>query len=101
MRAPDGWAVAVRRPDGVIEAKNGELPRLSEKSSLARIPFIRGVLVLVESLTLGFRALAWSAQKSGDGDEESKEVQPVVAMLQGGDRREESLSQRQFGCCTR
>ena len=33
MRAPSGWAVAVRRPDGVIEAKNAELPRLSGPDS--------------------------------------------------------------------
>lgn len=81
MRAPDGWAVAVRRPDGVIEAKNGELPRLSEKNALARIPVLRGGLVLVESLTLGFRALSWSAQKSGDEDEEITKGQAAWTMV--------------------
>jgi uncharacterized protein YqhQ len=81
MRAPSGWAVAVRRPDGVIEAKSAELPRLSERSTAARIPFVRGVLVLVESLTLGFRALSWSAQKSGEEDEEITRGQAVWTML--------------------
>ena len=60
MRAPNGWAVAVRRPDEVIETQSNELPRLSARSSWAKVPFIRGVLVLVESLSLGFRALSWS-----------------------------------------
>jgi uncharacterized protein YqhQ len=83
MRAPSGWAVAVRRPDGVIEAKNAELPRLSERSSAARIPFVRGVLVLIESLTLGFRALSWSAQKSGEEDEEITRGQAVWTMVFG------------------
>ncbi len=69
MRAPNRWAVAVRRPDGVIEAIRHDLPRLSSRSWAARVPFLRGVMVLVESLQLGFRALAWSAQKSGDDDE--------------------------------
>ena len=54
MRAPSAWAVAVRRPDGTIEAVTHELPRLSSRSRLARIPFIRGVMVLGESLTLRF-----------------------------------------------
>lgn len=81
MRAPSGWAVAVRRPDGVIEAKSGPLPRLSERNAAARIPFIRGMLVLVESLTLGFRALSWSAQKSGDEEEEITRGQAVWTML--------------------
>ena len=70
MRAPSGWAVAVRTPEGDIEAEAHELPRLSARSTFAKIPFIRGVLVLIESLSLGFRALAWSAQKSVGEDEE-------------------------------
>lgn len=74
MRAPHGWSVAVRRPDGVIEARSDELPRLSARSRAARIPFLRGVMVLVESLSLGFRALSWSAMKAGDEDEE--EIKP-------------------------
>ncbi len=81
MRAPSGWAVAVRRQDGVIEAKSAELSRLSERSALARVPFLRGVLVLIESLTLGFRALAWSAQKSGDEDEEITRAQTIWTMI--------------------
>jgi uncharacterized protein YqhQ len=76
MRAPNAWAVAVRRPDGVIEAVSHDLPRLSARSRLARIPFVRGVMVLVESLNLGFRALSWSAQKAGD-EEEGEEIKSV------------------------
>jgi uncharacterized protein YqhQ len=70
MRAPEGWAVAVRRPDGVIEARSDELPRLSARSRAAKVPLIRGVMVLVESLSLGFRALSWSATKATEEDEE-------------------------------
>jgi uncharacterized protein YqhQ len=70
MRAPGAWAVAVRRPDGVIEAIRRELPRLSTRSVAARIPFVRGIMVLGESLTLGFRALSWSAQKAVDEEED-------------------------------
>ena len=69
MRSPSGWAVAVRTPAGQIEAIRHPLPRLSSRSKAARVPLVRGVLVLGESLTLGFRALSWSAQKSA-GDEE-------------------------------
>ena len=70
MRGPQAWAVAVRRPDGVIEAIRHELPRLSSRSRLARVPFVRGVLVLGESLSLGFRALSWSARMAGGEEEE-------------------------------
>ncbi len=76
MRAPSRWAVAVRRPDGIIEARSHLLPRLSSRSRLARIPLIRGVMVLGESLTLGMKALSWSAVKAG-GEEEGEEVKPM------------------------
>jgi uncharacterized protein YqhQ len=81
MRAPNAWAVAVRRPDGMIEAMRNDLPRLSARSRWARTPFVRGVLVLGESLTLGFRALSWSAQKAaGEDEEELSKGQIAISM---------------------
>lgn len=70
MRAPNGWAVAVRNPAGDIEGMAHELPRLSARSKFAKIPMVRGVLVLIESLTLGFKALSWSAQRAVGEEEE-------------------------------
>ena len=70
MRAPSAWSVAVRKPDGEIVARRDELARLSERNRWAKIPFVRGIFVLVESLSLGFRALSWSAQKATDEEEE-------------------------------
>lgn len=81
MRAPSRWAVAVRRPDDIIEVARHELPRLSERSPAAKIPFMRGVLVLIESLTLGFKALSWSAQKSGDEEEQITKLQTTITMI--------------------
>jgi uncharacterized protein YqhQ len=81
MRAPEGWAVAVRRPDGVIEARSDELPRLSARSRAAKVPLIRGMMVLVESLSLGFRALSWSATKATDEDEEEIKRRHIVGAM--------------------
>lgn len=70
MRAPTAWAVACRTPEGNIEAVRHPLPRLSSRSRAARVPFVRGILVLGESLSIGFRALSWSAQRAVGEDEE-------------------------------
>ncbi len=70
MRAPGAWSVAVRQPDQSITARRDSLARLSERNRAARIPLVRGVLVLWESLSLGFRALSWSAEKAGGEEEE-------------------------------
>ena len=81
MRAPDAWAVAVRRPDGVIEARSSELPAATSRSKMAKWPLIRGVFVLAESLTLGFKALSWSAQKAGDEEEQITRTQVIWTMV--------------------
>ncbi|MBT8165607.1 MAG: DUF1385 domain-containing protein, partial [Acidimicrobiia bacterium] len=72
IRSPQAWSVAVRRPDGEIETRSDDLPRLSSRSRLARVPFVRGVLVLGESLSLGFRALTWSAQIASTEEDEKE-----------------------------
>lgn len=74
MRAHSAWAVAVRRPDGRIEGRRRRLPRLQERNPWARVPFLRGIFVLSESLSLGFRALSWSAQKAA-----GEETKPLTA----------------------
>jgi uncharacterized protein YqhQ len=70
MRAHSAWSVAVRAPDGNIVGRRQHLARLSERNRAARVPLIRGIFVLGESLTLGFKALSWSAQKATDEEEE-------------------------------
>jgi uncharacterized protein YqhQ len=72
MRAPSGWAVAARNPEGKIVVRSDELPRLSSRSVAARIPLVRGVMVLGESLSLGMRALTWSANVAGVEEDEEE-----------------------------
>ena len=81
MRAPEAWAVAVRRPDGVIEAKRHDLPGITSRSKGAKVPFLRGIFVLAESLNLGFRALSWSAEKAGDEEEQISRTQVIWTMV--------------------
>jgi len=81
MRAPNAWAVAVRQPDGAIVAIRKPLPRLSSRSRWAKVPLVRGVLVLGESLTLGFRALSWSAQKAAGEEEEQLSKREIAGSM--------------------
>jgi uncharacterized protein YqhQ len=61
MRGERSWAVAVRTPEDDIEVQVHDAPRWAERYS--RIPLLRGVMALAESLALGFKALAWSANR--------------------------------------
>src|SRR5262249_53414593 len=61
MRAPNSYAVAVRRQDGSIIAKSERLPKLSEQYPILRVPVLRGGAVLIHSMVLGIKALNFSA----------------------------------------
>jgi uncharacterized protein YqhQ len=61
MRGPRTWAVAVRTPENEIELVVHDAPSWAER--WAKIPILRGVMALGESLSLGFKALAWSADR--------------------------------------
>jgi uncharacterized protein YqhQ len=68
VRGPHTMAVAVRRPDGTIAVKSQALGGLYT-GLLRRVPFVRGVVVLWETMALGIRALGYSAQVAADEDE--------------------------------
>jgi uncharacterized protein YqhQ len=68
VRGPRAMAVAVRRPDGTVAVKSEVLGGLYT-GLLRRAPFIRGVVILWETLALGLRALAYSARVAAGEDE--------------------------------
>ena len=71
MRSPGSWAVAVRRPDGGVSSVCVPVRSAAARHRVFRLPVIRGVVALGESLAIGFRALAVSANYAADdGSEE-------------------------------
>ena len=61
MRGPRNWAVAVRTPWGTIERVAAPVTSAMARHRWLRLPVVRGVVALGESLSIGFRALAVSA----------------------------------------
>jgi uncharacterized protein YqhQ len=61
MRSPHAWGIAVRKPSGEIATHSEPLERPSDKRKWMGWPVIRGVMTLGQAMTLGFRALRFSA----------------------------------------
>src|SRR3954447_16356039 len=78
MRGPRNWAVAVRKPDGEIAHVAKSIDPLMARHWALRLPAVRGVVALGESLTIGFRALSvsanYAAAEEAEGDEEPAEI---------------------------
>ena len=78
MRGPRNWAVAVRKPDGEIAQVARTIDPLMARHWTLRLPVVRGVVALGESLAIGFRALSvsanYAAAEEAEGDEEPAEI---------------------------
>src|SRR4051812_20442576 len=70
MRGVSTWAVAVRKPEGEIDVQSFPLVSWTKRHRALRWPIIRGVVALVESLSIGFKALGISANAQLGEDEE-------------------------------
>lgn len=71
MRGASTWAVAVRTPEGSVEVITHDVPGWSER--YRRIPLLRGVMGLGESVSLGYKALSWSANRQVPVEEQVSE----------------------------
>ena len=76
MRGPTAWSLAVRKPNGEIAEVNRPIHSALLRHRWLRLPVVRGVIALGESLAIGFRALAisanYAAQEEGKEGEETE-----------------------------
>ena len=79
MRGTRGMTVAVRQPDGAIRVKSESLGGVYV-GRVRRIPVVRGVIVLWETLALGMRALVFSSEVAA-GMTEEEESEPSSAYI--------------------
>ena len=82
MRGPGNWAVAVRTPSGEIAQVSRSIDSAMARHRVYRLPVVRGVMALGESLAIGFRALAISANYAAQ--EEGAEGEEVETELSRG-----------------
>jgi uncharacterized protein YqhQ len=74
MRGPSTWSVAVRTPQGDITQVSESIRSPMARSRWFRLPIVRGIVALGESLAIGFRALAISANVAAREEGEDGEV---------------------------
>src|SRR6187401_187753 len=79
MRSPTAWSVAVRKPNGQIAEVNRPVSSALLRHRWLRIPIVRGVIALGESLAIGFRALAISANYAAQEEGDESEVQTELS----------------------
>lgn len=81
MRSPSKYAIAVRKPDKEIILKTGKLRSLSNRIKFLKWPIFRGIINLIESLTLGLKALTYSAEQATGEEDKINNVEMFFTIL--------------------
>lgn len=76
MRGPKRTTVAVRTGEEEIYTEDLTFTSLSEKFKIFKLPFIRGIAGLIDSMRLSYKALMLSAEKAIDSIPEDEQEQP-------------------------
>ena len=79
MRGPSTWTVAVRKPNGEIAEVSKDITSPMQRRRIWRLPVVRGVVALGESLAIGFRALAISANYAAQDPESDEDVATEIS----------------------
>lgn len=74
MRSPNAFVVAVRKPDGSIRLRRDQWFGLSQKLNFLKKPFLRGVLMLIETMANGIISLNYSANIAMAEEEKAKAI---------------------------
>lgn len=84
MRGADHWALAVRRPSGDLHVESHDIDSVAKRRPILSKPFLRGVIVLGQSLAIGTRALLISANQAVEEEEQLTSRQVGVAFTVAG-----------------
>ena len=84
MKSPTKTVMSVRLPDGTIDTSEVKETHIKDKYKFFGIPIVRGMVNLIESFTVGYKALMLSAEKSGFAEDEEidqKEQTTIMAIV--------------------
>ncbi len=81
MKNKDKYAVAVRKPDGVIDVEVDVYQGIMEGSVLKKVPFVRGIFNFLDSMVLGMRSLNHSVSFYEDGEAQETAADKVMGKL--------------------
>src|SRR5215471_19069334 len=84
MRAPHSYCVAVRKKNGEIATEQMPLPRISEQYKIFKYPIFRGVGTLYQAMSLGMKALKFSADVALEDEAQANATAEAPTTEAGG-----------------
>jgi uncharacterized protein YqhQ len=84
MRSPHAWAIACRKPSGEVVTMSQPMERPSERHRWMAWPILRGVMTLGYAMSLGYRALRFSANVAIEDGMQPENATKSVATTSSG-----------------
>ncbi len=81
MRSENLYSIALRNQSKEIDVELFSVKSIIKKYPIAKVPLIRGAVVLIENLILGFRALMYSVDKTGGEEVEISWLQMTISII--------------------
>lgn len=93
MRSPNAFVVAVRKPDGSIRLRRDQWYGLSKKLDFLKKPFLRGILMLIETMANGLVSLNYSANIAMEEEEREKALKKgkTVEQFEASQKKKEKV----------
>lgn len=81
MRSKHFWALAVRKPDMTIYTKLFNGVSLTNKNKVLGFMFVRGIVALIESMALGFKALSYSVNEATEEEIKFSKREMTISVI--------------------
>ncbi len=93
MRSPNAFVVAVRKPDGQIRLRRDQWYGLSKRLNFLKKPFLRGILMLIETMANGIVSLNYSANIAMAEEEKEKALKKgkTIEEFEAGQKKKEKV----------
>jgi uncharacterized protein YqhQ len=81
MRSKHFWAIAVRRPDKTISTMLFKDNSLTRRYKVLGFVFIRGIMALIESMALGFKAISYSVNEATEAEIKFSRKEMTISII--------------------
>lgn len=80
MRSNQYIASSVRKTDGTIKTRTRKFISIIDKHKILNLPFVRGIISLIEVMIMGFKEITWSSNQA-IGEDEQLTTKELVFMI--------------------
>ena len=84
MKSKNFWSLAVRKPDGSISKRLYKDVSITKKYPVLGFVFIRGIVILIETMILGFKALSYSVNEATEEEIKFSKKEMVISIIIAG-----------------